>query len=390
MNSVEPAAESVERGPVRLVASVVIPTHNRWSQLRRVLDGFAEEASRVEPFEVLVCDDASDDDTAAGCREYALAAPYTVVHLRQAKRGPAAARNLGLAVARAPVVVFTDDDCIPQPGFLARHVASTRVGVATIGRIAWHPEVPVTPFMHFLCPGYMFNYARIADRHDAPYTCFYTANVSVATADLRALGGFDEAFPAAAFEDIELGYRLKRAGVRLVYDEDAVIHHLHQMGLERTLARQIVNGRSAAYAVTKHPDMALESGVPGLRDPGLAYRFFHAALDYYFMVGLQQGFQNVFNAEWADKLDDLLLPYPGFIDGIELRYYESGEYARRLEARIAMLEHENALLADWARGLEARLAPVPSSPWAKMAALVMAAVARARHALRCQRGSEDR
>lgn len=342
-------------------ASVIVPTHNRWSQLRRVLDAFAAEADGCHTFEVLVCDDASDDETPCSVSDYAAGAPYALTYLRQDKRGPASARNAGIAVARAPVTVFTDDDCIPQPGFLRRHLTSTRPGVATIGRIAWHPDVTVTPLMRFLCPGYMFNYERIADPENAPYTCFYTANASAATSDLRAVGGFDEHFPAAAFEDIELGYRLERAGVRIAYAEDAVIHHLHEMRLDRTLTRQIVNGRSAAYAVTKHPDMALEAGIPGLRDPGLADRFFHAALDYYFMVGLQQGLQGQFGGEWADQLEDLLQRYPGFITGIERSYYASGEYARRLETRVALLEHENAQLASWARGLEARVMERPPS-----------------------------
>lgn len=382
-----PATESSH---VQIAASVVIPTHNRWPQLRRVLDGFAAQAGASEAFEVLVCDDASDDDTTINVTSFAASAPFPLIYQRLEKRGPAAARNAGIHAARGPIVVFADDDCVPQPGFLPRHLESTRPGVATIGRIEWHPEVPVTPLMHFLCPGYMFNYARIADANNAPYSCFYTANASVATKDLRALGGFDEHFPAAAFEDIELGYRLQRAGVRLAYVEDAVIYHLHQMGLERTLARQIVNGRSAAYAVTKHPDLALEAGVPGLRDPGLSQRFFHAALDYYFMVGLQQGLQGEFGGEWAERLDDLLQRYPGFIADIERSYYESGDYARRLEARIAVLEGEHAELGRWARGLEARLAGA-SPPVSTRARAAMSAVAgRVSQALSRTRGDGRR
>lgn len=374
----------------QVAASVVIPTHNRWPQLRRVLDGFAEHAGGAVAFEVLVCDDASDDDTTTSVASYATSAPFPLVYQRLQKRGPAAARNAGIRAARAPIVVFTDDDCIPQPGFIQRHVTSTRPGVATIGRIEWHPEVPVTPLMDFLCPGYMFNYARIADANSAPYSCFYTANASVAAVDLRTVGGFDEHFPAAAFEDIELGYRLHRAGVRLAYAEDAVIYHLHQMGLERTLARQIVNGRSAAYAVTKHPDLALEAGVPGLRDPGLSQRFFHAAMDYYFMVGLQQGLRGEFGHEWAERLDDLLQRYPGFIAGIERSYYESGDYARRLEARIAVLEVELNELGRWAEGLEARLVAATPSVSTRARAAVSVVARSVSKALHRARGGDRR
>ncbi|HET8626929.1 MAG TPA: glycosyltransferase [Thermomicrobiales bacterium] len=331
-------------------ASVVIPTHNRWAQLSRVLAAYAELAPGEPPFEVIVCDDASDDETPGAVA--AFAAPYPLAYQRQEKKGPAAARNLGIRAARAETVILTDDDCIPQPGLVARHVARTRPGVATIGRIAWHPDLPVTPFMDFLCPGYMFDYDLIADPEDATFRCFYTANVSAARADLLAVGGFDERFPAAAYEDIELGYRLTQAGVRLVYEPAALIHHLHEMRLDRALGRQIVNGRSAAYAITKHPDLALDAGVPGLRDPTLPRRFFHAALDYYFMVGLQQGLQGAFGGEWADRLDDLLERYPKYAQGVERQFFESLAYARRLERRIGELEHEHERLATWARALE--------------------------------------
>jgi hypothetical protein len=198
----------------------------------------------------------------------------------------------------------------------------------------------------------MFDYELIADPEDATFRCFYTANVSAARGDLLAVGGFDERFPAAAYEDIELGYRLTQAGVRLVYEPAALIYHLHEMRLDRALARQIVNGRSAAYAITKHPDLALDAGVPGLRDPTLPRRFFHAALDYYFMVGLQQGLQGAFGGEWADRLDDLLERYPKYAQGVERQFFESLAYARRLERRIGELEHEHERLATWARALE--------------------------------------
>lgn len=337
------------------LASVVIPTHNRWAQLRRVLEGYREQTLDRARFEVLVCDDASDDDTPALVQAFAREAPYPLRYLRQGKKGPAAARNLGAAAAAAPALVFTDDDCVPHPALLARHLATTAAGVATIGHIEWHPDLAVTPFMDFLCPGYRFNYAQITDPRHATYRCFYTANVSVWQADFAAVGGFDETFPAAAYEDIELGFRLDRHGVRLVYDRDALIYHLHEMRLGPMLRSQVVNGESAAYAVSKYPELAIEAGIPGMRDPGVARRFYRAALDYYFVAGLQRGLEGRFGDEWVEELDDLLKRHPAYATSIESQFFAAEEYAHRVEERVAQLEVAYETLADTNRTLDRAL-----------------------------------
>ncbi len=338
-----------------LQVSVVMPTHNRWAQIRRVLEGYREQAIGLDRFEVLVCDDASDDETPEQVRAFAATAPYTLRYLHQGKKGPAAARNMGINAANAPLVVLTDDDCVPDPQLLARHLASTKPGVATIGYIEWHPDVTVTPFMAYLSPGYRFNFAQITDPTDATFRCFYTANVSAWRADLLAVGGFDEGFPAAAYEDIELGYRLHKAGIRITYDREAIIYHLHEMRLEGMLRSQVVNGRSAAYAVTKHPELAVEAGVAGLRNPGVPRRFYGAALDYYFVAGLEQGLQGHFGGEWAERLDDLLEATPAYRESIERQFYDAETYALRLEEHVAQLEGAYADLANHAKELDRAL-----------------------------------
>jgi glycosyltransferase involved in cell wall biosynthesis len=335
--------------------SVVIPTYNRWDKLRRVLDGYREQSIPAADFELLVCDDGSTDETPERLREYSAAAPYALRHLRQENSGPASARNRGLRAAGAPTVVMTDDDCVPHPDLLARHLASTRRGVSTIGYIDWHPEIDVTPFMAFLSPGYRFNFGQITDPENATFRCYYTANVSVWRDDALALGGFDEQFPAAAYEDIELGYRLHRAGVRLVYDERAIIYHLHEMRLEGMLRSQLVNGQSAAYAVRKHPELAIEAGIPGLRDPGISRRFYRAALDYYFVAGLQRGLKADFGDEWAARLDEMLDAEPAYRQGIEHQFFQAQDYAHRLESRVAQLERAHSDLARQADRLDRAL-----------------------------------
>src|SRR5204862_5945534 len=75
-------------------------------------------------FELIIVDDGASDDTWQTLQRLASSAPLTLLPLRHpANRGPAAARNLGWRSAKGPIVAFTDDDCVPQPGWLAALVA---------------------------------------------------------------------------------------------------------------------------------------------------------------------------------------------------------------------------------------------------------------------------
>lgn len=352
-------AGEMEAGTSDSLVSVVIPTHNRWSQLRRVLDGYARQTMSPGCFEVIVCDDASTDNTAACAEALGATLPFRLRVLRQDRKGPAAARNLGAAMALAPLLIFTDDDCVPDQALLATHHGSTRAGVATIGHIEWHPELTVTPFMDFVCPGYMFNFGQITDREHATYQCFYTANASIHRDDFIAVGRFDEGFPAAAYEDIELGYRLETSGVRLRYEPGAVIYHLHEMTLAAQLPRQRLNGHAAAYAIHKHPRMLLGAGrVIRLRDPGLRRRYYDAVLDYYYVAGLQEALEGATwvdgqEAPLAESLDDRLREMASDYEVIlEHKFYEAERYARQLEDQLARLEVEYQRVASWAGRLD--------------------------------------
>jgi hypothetical protein len=148
---------------------------------------------------------------------------------------------------------------------------------------------------------------------------------------------------------------LHKAGIRLVYDAGAIIYHLHEMRLDGMLRSQVVNGESAAYAVRKHPELAIEAGIPGLRDPGVSRRFYRAALDYYFVAGLQRGLKEEFGDEWPSRLDELLDASPAYRQGIEHQFFQAQDYAHRLESRVAQLERAHADLARHAQALDRAL-----------------------------------
>ncbi|HEV2057764.1 MAG TPA: glycosyltransferase family 2 protein, partial [Solirubrobacteraceae bacterium] len=246
--------------------SVIIPTRDRVDILMETLARLAVQETTCA-FEVLVVDDGSSDATVPTLRSLAERSPLSVSLLEQSSRGPAAARNSGIAAARGAVCLFIGDDTWPRADLVERHAALHRrrpePQAALLGHVEWASESGPSPFMDWLNSGIQFDFDQIIDPEDVRGSCFYTANVSAKRSFLLANGGFDEAFAHAAFEDIELGLRLERAGMRLAYDEGAVVEHFHPYDLPGSLRRMRTLGRSVVILHARFPDWPLprRSGV---------------------------------------------------------------------------------------------------------------------------------
>lgn len=243
--------------------SVVIPTFDRMDVLPEVLAALRRQRE-APPYEVVVVDDGSGHETAAflerAAREWSGGAPPLTVR-RQPNRGPAAARNAGVERARAPRVAFLGDDTVPSPGWLAAHHEAHERWTddprptAVIGYTGWHPRMRLNPFLRYVNEyGLQFGYAIIEDPDDVPFNFFYTSNLSLSRRLLRE-HPFHTGFPHAAWEDIEAGYRLTRAGLRIVYQPDATTAHHHPTSLARFAARQEKAGYSAVLFHRLHPEL---------------------------------------------------------------------------------------------------------------------------------------
>jgi len=110
--------------------SVVIPTYRRRSSLEKVLHGLAGQQWPPDLLEAIVVSDGADDGSAELVRSFP--APFPLYLLEQANQGPAAARNLGLASARGPFVLFLDDDMQIGRDFLEQHLAAHGAGRAVV------------------------------------------------------------------------------------------------------------------------------------------------------------------------------------------------------------------------------------------------------------------
>lgn len=222
--------------PVPPAVSVVVPTKDRPAGLAALLDALAAQTLAPERFEVIVVDDGSAPPVDAGAR--------VIRHERP--RGPAAARNSGWRAARAPLVAFVDDDCVPVPPWLEAilEAAGRDDGVVVQGPVGPPPgeRERVTPLAHTIEVG-------------GPSRLFVSANIAYARALLERTGGFDETFRRACGEDVELGARATAAGVELRWAPGAVVHHeVRELGLLGTL-RQTLRWTDSVRAVSMHPQL---------------------------------------------------------------------------------------------------------------------------------------
>ena len=244
--------------------SIVIPTFERPDTLAQVLDALARQ-SGSEDFEVLVVDDGSRDETPERLR--AVSPPFPFRFFRQDNSGPAAARNRGVEEARGRWILFLGDDTVPEPELLAVHAqahAVPRAGpVAVLGYTTWPNDRRVSPFLHHINEyGLQFGYGLIDNPEAVPFNFFYTSNISLPRALLKAAGLFDTTFPHAAWEDIEIAYRLMRMGLKILYRPAAVARHYHDITFDSFRRRQEKAGEAAAIFYEKHPELGDFLGVP--------------------------------------------------------------------------------------------------------------------------------
>lgn len=202
--------------------SVVIPTYNRAKHLRRVLRALEAQDLAPDSFEVVVVDDGSTDDTPAVLRERFA---YALTALRQDNAGPAAARNAAVRASTGNFIVFIDDDVVPAPSLLRRHIdAQTATPGVVIGRMSCpaRDSQPLWAQWETLTLERQYD-AMVSGAYPPTPRQFYTANASVPREALLRAGLFDERFRRA--EDVELAYRLHRIGLPFRFEPDADVVH---------------------------------------------------------------------------------------------------------------------------------------------------------------------
>ncbi|MGH2760929.1 MAG: glycosyltransferase, partial [Actinomycetota bacterium] len=231
-----------EFGPKDL--AVVIPTRNRWPILRRTLDALADQTAAG--FETIVVLDGTDQQ------------PPDLGEVRVIAKehgGPGAARNAGTAATDRALVLFLGDDMVPGPLLVERHLdrhnGHPEPEVAVLGHVDLHPSVSRNRLNRWMdWSGSQFDFHHITEP-DAGFGRFYSCNVSLKRDFFTDAGGFDEDF-VYYYEDLDCGWRLDRKGLRLLYEREAHVQHLHPLRWNDVVGRYRGIARGERLMAAKH------------------------------------------------------------------------------------------------------------------------------------------
>ncbi|MBE3583540.1 MAG: glycosyltransferase [Limnochordaceae bacterium] len=241
--------------------SLIIPTYNRRAVLQQVLMSLVDQqptgtGQPVPEFEVIVVDDGSTDDTLAMLAQAVLPFPLRVIQARHT--GPAHARNLGVAAAQAPLLLFLDSDLLAGPQLVAAHYEAHRVDPDD--RIVHGPVIQVDTLDVTRARQVK---ARLGDLSRA---FFATGNASLAKRHIEAAGGFDEEFSLYGWEDLEMGERLRRLGLKAVWVAEAQGYHykppLQTKDLPSRCRREEERAHNAILFYRKHPSRRVRWMIP--------------------------------------------------------------------------------------------------------------------------------
>lgn len=183
------------------------------------------------PCEIIVIDDGSSDETASFLGQFNPQHNILFSFLNQMRGGPAKARNMGVRMSQGDIVCFLDDDSIVQQGWfdeLRGSFASLGDNYAAVkGMVYAYQDTPLPKFLE--------RYIHISNS-------WATNNIAFRKTLFLAADGFDTNFTFAAWEDLDLGFRLERMGYKRFYNEKMAIRHPHEETIEQLKRKFKING----------------------------------------------------------------------------------------------------------------------------------------------------
>jgi mycofactocin glycosyltransferase len=249
--------------------TIVVPVRDRPGELADCLASLRGVRHPRHLLDVVVVDDGSARPSAVPAGVRLVRLPHSI--------GPAGARNAGARAARGDVLAFLDSDCVAEPGWLEAllpELADPEVA-AVGGRIAAASERTWLERYEAVRSPLDLGAVRAAAGPGRAVPYLVTANLVVRRTDFEAAGGLDEGLRWG--EDVDLCWRLHRAGRRLVYQPAGQVRHRHRGGIRAFAATRASYARSEADLLARHPEgerwLALSAGGAALVLGGLGALF---------------------------------------------------------------------------------------------------------------------
>lgn len=233
--------------------SVVIPTYNRKDILKRCLDALFFQNTPATDYEVILVDDGSSDGTENMAVDFRKHINFKYYKLKNS--GPATARNMGAKLANGEFILFVDDDVIAFPDLINAHLYAHEKNpeTAVIGYTPFASECITNRNVAYHQQRWDNIFKKMASKEEQlPYYYFMTLNVSLSRDIFWKLGGLDESFKCANFEDTEFGYRLFESGIKLSFLKEAYALHMYNTTLLKSCQRCFKTGFSVGILIDKY------------------------------------------------------------------------------------------------------------------------------------------
>jgi GT2 family glycosyltransferase len=212
--------------------SIIVPAYNHSRDLNQCLS--ALKASSPPESEIIVVDDASTEDISSVATQMSAR-----IFRLEKNSGPAAARNSGARHARGEILFFVDSDVIIGPGTVGHVVKFLEEHPDVAAVFGSYDNLPRAPGMVSQYRNLLHHFVHQNGNREA--STFWAGCGAIRRSVFELIGGFDEKrFPRSSIEDIELGYRLRQAGYRILLDKTLQGTHLKQWSLRSTIRTDIL------------------------------------------------------------------------------------------------------------------------------------------------------
>lgn len=239
---------------MKFFVSIIIPTHNRCDQLIKCLSALKNQSYNPDYFEAIIVADSCTDNTISEVTKFSIDSKFQIKIFKQEFKKASASRNKGISEASGGILLFLDDDVLPETVFVEKHVEAQKNADVVIGYLETIlPEKPTqwnlwarlwweSRFNDMALPGHMFNYKD-----------FFTGNVSVKTSFIKTAGVFNESF--IRLEDYELGYRLINSSARFFFSRKAKGKHFETNNFNKWAYRLIDEGSAFVHLGNLYPEL---------------------------------------------------------------------------------------------------------------------------------------
>jgi hypothetical protein len=224
-------------------------------------DAYLRQSAPLANFEVIYTDRTERASTAITIERLQRTHPQlSIRYLPYAAGGRAVGNNLATQHARSDLMIFLADDFEPAPDFVAQHIRFHEMNrdplAIAVGPGYFDEDNRSNPFTRWIEDSGTIFGARMRERFSIwDQRFFYAGNASIKRELFEAIGGFDPAFPADAWDDFELGHRLAIRGAysrRIAAD---ALHHHRVSFLERIHAMD-TSAQGASIFEALHPNAA--------------------------------------------------------------------------------------------------------------------------------------